>query len=188
MSSTPKSLSIAFVVPSLHGGGAEFVARTWMRWLVEQGHEVTVITTSNKPTDDHLPEGVTARSVASARGQWGKASALRTIFLAKRPDVAVSLQAHANLILIAAARTMSRATRPPIVISERNLVSLGLPGTHLSHRLKIWTAQRLYRFADHVIAISHPVAGELVSGFKVSGTRCTVVPNPATAKVTAGNR
>jgi glycosyltransferase involved in cell wall biosynthesis len=180
-------LSIVFVVPSLHGGGAEFVARTWMGWLQGQGHAVTVITTSNKSTDEHLPPGVKARSVAGERGQWGKSAAVRAIFRELKPDVAVALQAHANLILIAAARMMSKSTRPPILISERNLVSLGLDGASRSHRLKIWTARRTYRFADHVIAISHPVAGELVSGFNVSGSRCTVVPNPATAKVTAKN-
>ncbi|WP_419817211.1 glycosyltransferase [Glaciibacter flavus] len=179
-------LRVMFVVPSLHGGGAEFVARTWMGWLVSRGHTVTVVTTSAKATDDHLPEGVVRISVASASGQLGKARAVRAAFERFRPDIAVSLQAHANLILLTAKAITPRSRRPAIVISERNLVSLGLPTADRAHRFKMAIARRMYRTADHVIAISHPVAGELVSAFGVPGDRCTVVPNPATAKVVDG--
>lgn len=181
-SAPARSRKIAFVVPSLHGGGAEFVARTWMAWLTSKGHEVSVITTSGKLTDSYVPTGTTPYTVSSASGQLGKARALATLLEKLAPDVAISLQAHANLVLITAARSMG-SKRPPVIISERNLVSLGLEGASASHRFKIFAAQRIYRYADHVIAISHPVAGELVSGFGVSGKRITVVPNPATAKV-----
>ncbi len=179
------SLNITFVVPSLHGGGAEFVARTWMGWLVSRGHTVSVITTSGKPTESHLPDGTTAHTVAGASGQLGKARAVADLLETIKPDVAVALQAHANLVLISAGRLMGKKS-PPVIISERNLVSLGLAGASASHLAKVWTAKAIYRFADHVIAISHPVAGELVSGFGVSGKRVTVVPNPATAKVKTG--
>ena len=179
---SPGTRKIAFVVPSLHGGGAEFVARTWMAWLTSKGHEVSVITTSGKLTDQYVPEGTAAYTVSGASGQLGKARALAALLKKLAPDVAISLQAHANLVLITAARSMG-SNRPPVIISERNLVSLGLEGASASHRFKIFSARRIYRYADHVIAISHPVAGELVSGFGVSGSRITVVPNPATAKV-----
>ncbi|MET0863812.1 MAG: glycosyltransferase [Nakamurella sp.] len=181
-------LRILFVVPSLHGGGAEFVARTWMTWLVGAGHSVGVVTTSGKATDEHLPEGVSRISVAGHRGHLGKARALKGVFGEFRPDVALSLQAHPNLLLLTAGLLSRRPNRPAVVISERNLVSLGLPGADLAHRVKIGFARRLYRRADHVIAISHPVAGELVSGFRVSGSRCTVVANPAMAKVAGRGR
>ncbi len=189
MTDTSPALKICFVVPTLHGGGAEFVARTWMAWLTARGHHVTVITTAAKSTDEstgkHLPTGVGFESVSSATGQVGKARAMSALLTRLQPDVAVALQAHANLVLITAARLMG-AGRPPVIISERNLVSLGLKGADLNHRAKVLAAQQLYRFADHVVAISHPVAGELVSGFHVDGERITVVPNPATAKVTPG--
>ena len=176
-------MRILFVVPSLHGGGAEFVARTWMDQLARAGHQVGVVTTSGKATDEYLPEGVSRISIAGRRGHLGKARALKGAFEQFHPDVALSLQAHPNLLLLTAAMLSGRANRPAVVISERNLVSLGLPEADLAHRVKIAFARRLYRRADHVIAISHPVAGELVSGFRVSGSKCTVVANPAMAKV-----
>lgn len=181
------SLRILFVVPSLHGGGAEFVARTWMAWLAAHGHRVSVVTTSAKKTDAHLPEGVAAYSAARAKGHLAKARTVADLFRVTEADVAVSLQAHANLVLLTAGM-LARTRAPKIVISERNLVSLGLPGADLAHRTKVWFARRLYPRADHVIAISHPVGGELVAGFGVRAGRMSVVPNPATAKASSRDR
>ncbi|MGO4691449.1 glycosyltransferase [Glaciibacter sp. 2TAF33] len=177
---------ILFVVSSLHGGGAEFVARTWMGWLAERGHDVSVVLVSESPgARDYLPDGVRLLRLTALPGQVAKANALRALLFATKPQVAIALQTHPNLVLLAASRMMPRAERPKVVISERNVVSLGLPGASASHRAKVLAAQRLYRLADHVIAISHPVAAELIAGFGVRGERVTVVPNPATAKVAA---
>jgi len=177
---------ILFVVPSLHGGGAEFVARTWMAWLAGKGYEVSVVLTAARIDDVRPPVGVEARSLAGRRGHVAKSRALRAAIADVRPDVAVAMQAHPNLLLLTAARMLPSASRPRVLISERNLVSLGLAGADIPHRVKIWCAKRMYGWADHVIAISHPVAGELVAGFGVRGDRLTVVPNPAIAKVATG--
>jgi glycosyltransferase involved in cell wall biosynthesis len=177
-------LRILFVVSSLHGGGAEFVARTWMGWLTGRGHEVSVVLVSESPNPrDYLPAGVRLLRLTAPRGQVAKANALRALLFATKPQVAIALQTHPNLVLLAASLMIPRAERPQVVISERNIVSLGLPGASVSHRAKVLAAKRLYRRADHVIAISHPVAAELIAGFGVRGERLTVVPNPATAKL-----
>lgn len=186
MDLTAPPLTVLFVVPSLHGGGAEFVARTWMGWLAERGHHVSVVTTSGKETDSYAPGGVATHTVAGESGHLAKARAVRALM--DGADVAVSLQAHANLVLLTAARLPGAGARVPVVVSERNLVTLGLEQADATHRAKIWLAKRLYPHADHVIAISHPVAGELVAGFGVRGSRMTVVPNPATAKVAGRER
>jgi glycosyltransferase involved in cell wall biosynthesis len=175
---------ILFVVSSLHGGGAEFVARTWMGWLAQRGHDVSVVLVSESPdARAYRPGGVRLLRLTAPPGQVAKANALRALLFAMKPQVAIALQTHPNLVLLAASRMMPRAERPKVVISERNVVSLGLPGASASHRAKVFAARRLYRLADHVIAISHPVAAELIAGFGVRGERVTVVPNPATAKV-----
>ena len=174
---------ILFVIPSLHGGGAEFVARTWMGWLADQGYEVRVVLTAGEVEPEYLPEGVEGRSLAGQHGHVAKTVALRRSLIDWQPDIAVALQVHPNLVLLTAARLLPARARPLVLVSERNLVSLGLPGSSLAHRVKIGIAKRLYRWADHVIAISHPVAAELVSTFGVRGDRITVVANPATAKL-----
>ena len=62
------------------------------------------------------------------------------------------------------------------------------PGRDVRTASRSGSRQRIYPRADHVIAISHPVGGELVAGFGVRGERMTVVPNPATAKVAGRDR
>ena len=174
---------ILFVIPALHGGGAEFVARTWMGWLADRGYDVRVVLTAGDVKPEYLPDGVEGLSLASQRGHIAKTAALRRSLLDWKPNVAVALQVYPNLVLLTAARLLPTRVRPRVLVSERNLVSLGLPGSSLSHRVKIGMAKRVYRWADHVIAISHPVAAEMVAAFGVSGDRITVVANPATAKL-----
>ncbi|MBC7518019.1 MAG: glycosyltransferase [Microbacteriaceae bacterium] len=188
MTASPTPRSILFVVSSLRGGGAEFVARTWMTWLSQRGHGVSAIITSGEIDTDFLPRGVRVRTLQASRGHLAKTLALNRMLRSEKPDVAIALQTYPNLLLLAATALGPRTPRPRILISERNLVSLGLRGAGLSHRLKIAAAKCLYRFSDHVIAISHPVAAELVAAFGVSGETVTVVPNPATAKVDLGGR
>ncbi|WP_144795951.1 glycosyltransferase [Microbacterium paludicola] len=176
-------MKIVVTVASLHGGGAEYVARTWMGWLARRGHHVQAVLTGRSADPAFVPEGVQVRSLAGHAGQFGKVRALRAILRQEKPDVALSLQMHSNLTLLSAARLLAKSERPRIFISERNLVSLGLNGADRRHRLKVKMAKWSYRKADGVVAISHPVAGELVAGFRVPGQRIYVVPNPATAKV-----
>src|SRR5687768_9059683 len=52
------SLRIAVVVPSLSGGGAEFVARTWAEWLRTQGHAVAMILTNGSDSTRPAPVDV----------------------------------------------------------------------------------------------------------------------------------
>jgi hypothetical protein len=54
------SLRISVIVPSLSGGGAEFVARTWAEWLSGQGHEVAMVLTNGHDATRPAPAGVTA--------------------------------------------------------------------------------------------------------------------------------
>lgn len=179
-------MKVMIVMASLHGGGAEYVARTWMAWLAREGHDVTGVLTG-KPVDaSFIPEGVSVQSLSAHSSQGSKIRALRAALRDDKPDVALSLQMHSNLTLMAAARLIATKTRPAICVSERNLVTLGLPGSGLTHRTKVAIAKHAYRHADGILAISHPVAAELVAGFGVKPEQIFVVPNPATAKVVTG--
>lgn len=178
-------MKILVTVASLHGGGAEYVARTWMTWLAHHGHDVSAVLTGRDVDRAFLPENVDVRTLVHHKSQSAKVRALRDLIRAEQPDTTLSLQMHSNLTLLSAIRLLRPIERPKVIVSERNLVSLGLEGASWRHRLKVAIAQRAYRRADAVIAISHPVAGELVAGFGVPGERIFVVPNPATAKVSA---
>ena len=177
------SLRIGVIVPSLGGGGAEFVARTWAGWLRSQGHEVTMVLTNGPDSSRPGPADVTVTGLDPAASPAAKVRELRGFVTTWQPDVLLSLQAFPNLLCIALRLSMRGKNRPMVVISERSMVSLGVRGATLKHRLKIWACRKLYRLADAVVAISHPVAGDLVSSFGVPPEKCAVVPNPSIAKV-----
>jgi glycosyltransferase involved in cell wall biosynthesis len=130
-----------------------------------------------------IPSTLRVDTSAIGARPWSAIKRVRHYLKAERPDVVLSLQTHPNICALLAVAALPKASRPVVAISERNLVSLGLPSAGISHRAKIRAAKWLYRRADRMIAISHPVAGEMVSAFGVPGGRCVVVPNPATAKV-----
>jgi glycosyltransferase involved in cell wall biosynthesis len=124
-------------------------------------------------------------AVLHGQNLLSKARSLAQLVGQERAQVILSLQTYPNLVAIVASMLMPRGIQPKVVISERNLVSMGVKGSRRGHRAKIRVARWLYRFADGVVAISHPVAAELVSWFSVPPERCVVVPNPATAKTDA---
>jgi len=185
MTELPAGTRVAFMVTSLHGGGAEAVGVAWMRWFVQQGHRVSVLLVSDKPTDGVLPDGVQLVDLGRVGGHGKKVRAISRFFSEQRPDAVVALQTYPSLLMLAAARLSPKHSRPLTIVSEHNLISLGLPGSPVGHRLKISIAKRTYRDADHVVVASHAVGGEMVSAFGIPGEHCTVVPNPALAKITS---
>lgn len=172
---TPRE-TVLVCVTTLHGGGAEAVGVAWLGWLADQGHRVVAVLLSDGTPHESLADRVELIDLAGLRHS-AKVRALRRLVVARRATAVVALQTYPNLLAIAARLTGGRG--PVTVISEHNLISLGLPGAGPSHRLKIRLAKWSYGFADHVMACSHPVAAEMVSAFGVAGHRCTVVPNPA---------
>lgn len=175
-------MKILVVVPTAHGGGAEFVAMTWARNLVERGHRLGVFTTARSTRPEGVPDGVDWFGPNSGAGHIGIQRALRRVQRSERPDVVLALQQYPNLHAVVGRMGFRRA---PVVISERNLVSIGKSRQGFNHRAKVALAQTLYRRADRTVAISHAVAADLISSFGVDPSRCTVVPNPALAKVEA---
>jgi len=94
-----------------------------------------------------------------------------------QPDVLLSLLTYSNVVALLT-RALFRHENLPLVVSERNMPSLENSDVGLRDRLTCWLARRLYRRAAGVLAISHPVAGDLVSAFRVPAARLYVVPNP----------
>ncbi|MFZ8757483.1 glycosyltransferase family 4 protein [Microbacterium sp. HMH0099] len=172
---------LAFVVSSVHGGGAEAVGVAWATWFADQGHQVAVVVVSDRPTGDVLPPRVTVHRLGGIRSHLKKVSALARLIDSEGFDALVGLQTYPNLLAIAA-RERARH-RPGLVVTEHNLISLGLPGAPPAHRAKIALARRWYRRADVVTSASHPVAAEMNAAFGIPASRSLVVPNPAMAKV-----
>jgi glycosyltransferase involved in cell wall biosynthesis len=175
-------VKVLIVGHSLAGGGAEFVTREWIRFLVKSGDEVDFLSLdANAQPAQHL-EGARQLFAADAKAtsHLKKISFVRKSIREGAYDVCLAMQTYPNLITLMATRALS--SRPRTVISERNMPSILLRQLGRSHRAQLFVAARTYRHADAMIAISHPVAANVVVSLGVAQENCFVVPNPATAK------
>jgi glycosyltransferase involved in cell wall biosynthesis len=173
-------LHVGILIPGLHAGGAEFVARQWITEMAALGHRVTVyVYDVNQPRVELPADVVVHRFTTRLRAaRYG----LLPMWLHRRvtedsPDVLVSLLVYSNVVALLTWALYDHDDIP-LLVSERNMPSLqGLTARGRS-RLTFWLARRLYRRAAGVLAISHPVGGDLVSAFNVAADRLYVVPNP----------
>lgn len=173
---------IAFVLPSLVGGGAEFVTKMWAMEVARRGDDVEIVLLRAREGEPTL-EGVRIRSVAKAgAGRASEAKALRQYLLAERPDVAIAMMTRANFQLLAVVQSLPKKTRPRVVISERNIpfAESHHSAAHVFARDQAYRS--LYPKADAFIAISHPVGAVFQYAARLRRDRVWVIPNPAIAK------
>jgi len=175
-------MKVLVVGHSLSGGGAEFVTREWIRYLHDAGEEIVVALLDRGATPAlDLDAGIEQTVVADhGVAHWQRVRSLRRLIRRSRADVCLAMQTYPALLTLFATRGM--ADRPRVVLSERNMPSLLLRTEGLAKKTQYALARKLYRRAEGVIAISHPVAADLVSALGVLPRRCFVVPNPASAK------
>lgn len=168
-------------VPFISGGGAEFVATQWARFLAEAGDVVTLYTTH--PRDDDAAPGGVALVKAKRGGILKQARDLAAHLRAEPVDVVVSLMPYWNLMSILAVRSLGSG-RPRVLVSGRTFAKEGMDGVEGdASPIQHWLARRAYRYSDLFIAISHPVGAEAVTEYRLHPGKVVVVPNPALAKV-----
>ncbi|MGH7485752.1 MAG: glycosyltransferase, partial [bacterium] len=99
----------------------------------------------------------------------------------ERLDCVIALLTFANLAAIAARVVSGNSLH--CLISEHNVPSVLLRSEGVRGRLQLALAKGAYRFADAAVAVSHPIAADLVGAFRVRPERVWVVPNPLTTAV-----
>lgn len=178
-------MKVAVLVPSLSGGGAEFVAKEWSRYLQDQGDNVTVIVTHG------IEVGISESEVTVERLGGGNLASrlkrLRRRLQVGQFDVVLAMMPYWNILSIAATKTLLRR-RTRVVISGRTIDSPLGAERGWQFALQTAIARTLYRHADAYLAISHPVAAEAVARYRISRGKLWVVPNPALAKVSGLGR
>jgi glycosyltransferase involved in cell wall biosynthesis len=179
------ALRVAFLQPTIHGGGAERAVTSWIEHGVRAGHDVALLTLAAGTYDQHrtggLPDGVPHRQAPAPRGGRLAAGLARAWWVRRRcrelrADVLVANLSYANLIALAAFPWRRRRTA--VVLVEQNPASVLLASEGSPGRAKRLAARWLYRLADGVIAISHAVAADAMSGLRVDRNRVWVLAPP----------
>lgn len=170
---------VTFVLPSLHGGGAERAAVLLINELAVRGYDATLYLFSKEGAYfDQLASGV--RVVVGKTGRAGRIAALRR-FLASTPQhVVVSFLSH--FTVFAAVRTSGAGAK--YVISQQTPLSAFLGDEDyawrqpLRRRLFTRVARAVYPRADAIAATSQGVEDDLVKHFAVPRGRVAIVHNP----------
>lgn len=174
---------ISFILPSLIGGGAEFVAKSWADELVRRGYAVDIVLLRAEELETESSDG--ARVIVACRtgsGRKAEYRALRGYLETSDAALVIAMMTRANLQLIRAASRMD-AGRPRIAVSERN-IPFAEPEHSRSH---VWLRRMAYRYfyprADLFLSISHSVGAAFGFATEMPASRLWVVPNPALGKV-----
>lgn len=163
-----RRITIACLIHSLDGGGAERVMAGLSSRLAEKGHQVSLITLDDGSTDRHQCSATVKRHplkvMADSSGWWSAAtntiSRMRSIRRSLdeiRPDVLLSFCDRTNILAVLSAGHLaglsvgilpgtSRGKRLPLVLSERSD-----PAKQVLPKPWRWLRKRTYRRATTVI-------------------------------------
>jgi glycosyltransferase involved in cell wall biosynthesis len=174
-----RRLKVVFVVPSLHGGGAERAAITLLSGIPAASYDLTLYLFAREgPYLDQIPAHV--RLVVGSRGRIGRLLALRRYVADERPDVVVSFLSH--FTVYAAVRSARSGAR--YVVSQQTPLSGFLEDADyhwrrpLNRRVFETVARTVYPAVDVIAATSSGVADDLVANFGVRREQIKIVHNP----------
>jgi glycosyltransferase involved in cell wall biosynthesis len=168
---------VALLLPNLVGGGAERATLDLAGGLRASGVDVDlVLARAEGALRDAVPAGVRVVELDAPR-VLRMLPALRRYLSSERPAAVISNIHHANLIGIAACRSVR--PRVPVVVTEHNTRSMVT--RHATSRRDRWAAKgmsRLYPFADRIVCVSHGVADDLARVTGIPRDRIDVIHNP----------
>lgn len=169
--------SIAIVLASLGGGGAERVALTLADEFSSRGIEVDLVVLSSAgPLRAQVSDGVRLVDLGTGRARHS-ISRLRAYLKRARPSAILAIAFHVNLLAILA--SVGLRPRPLLVLSVHGIFSRAIAGHPKSRRLWLTAATMLlYRRADHVVAVSHGAARDLARHGRVRIDKIVTIPNP----------
>ncbi len=160
--------TLALVLPSFAGGGAERAMLTLAGALAAEGVAVRLIVLNGqgplKP-----PHGVEVRDLACPRLRWALPRLVRAL---KDAGVIVPAMGHLNLALLALRPLLGRVVPREANMPRAALANTSMPGLfRLGYRV-------LYPRAGLVLCNARAVAVELSDFAGVDPARIAVVPNP----------
>ena len=173
--------NIAFVLPSLRGGGAERVMLNIVRGLCEKGYSIDLVLVKSEGIfRKNVPSRVRIIDLDSKRAStslFGLVKYLDT----QKPSIVFPSLPHISVVTLLA-RLFSRS-RPIIVPIEHNTLSQSvlhadtLRGRLLPHFMRI-----TYTHADRIVAVSKGVGNDLIKSLTIDSSTVSVIYNPVITK------
>jgi glycosyltransferase involved in cell wall biosynthesis len=169
------STRIAFLLPSLKGGGVQRQYINLARAFLQRGHQVDMILLdASSPAFSNLPAwnlvDLHSRRVVTSL------PALTRFLRATRPDFLISAQTHVNA-LAAFARGWISAP-PKLMVTEHNHLTTATQNAfRFADRLRPWMVRLFYPRADWIVAVSASVADDMARASGLPRERIKVIYN-----------
>lgn len=171
---------ICFVLPSLHGGGAERAAVQILNNLPDDcWHRSMYLFENTGPYLDDVEAAIELES-GSGEGRWAQWNSLRRYLSRTRPQIVVSFLSYFSVLTaVRAARIGAR-----VVFNQQTpmtaFLSDGDYPWRRGWRRTVFNAATTigYAAADRIITTSRGVADDLVDAFSVRRDAISVIPNP----------
>lgn len=166
---------VLFVVPSLHGGGAERVMVTLLKHLDRKKFSLNLALVKKEGTYlKDVPNDVEIYDLKVGRVRKSFLPLLKLIWRIQ-PDIAFSTLGHLNLALILLKPVFPKKTK--LVVREANTVSEIIKTNNLS-RMWRWLYRRCYRKADLIICQSKYMQEDLANNFSIPKEKLVQIYNP----------
>ena len=168
--------SIAFVINSLEGGGAERVICNLMRTMQDSftanGCKVYLILLDDLPEEQQCPDYVTKITLDANGKLISSYYQLSRWVKTNKPDLLVSFLTRSNLVTT----VIGKQQNIPTVISERVNTSSHF-ATSRTGFISKFLIKLLYPKATCVVPVSQGVMQDLVDNYNVPKAKCTVMYN-----------
>ena len=167
--------TVAFILPSFAGGGAERVVLTLAAHLDRDRFLPTVVVLDGRgPLEQAVPASLEVHDLGRSRLRWAVPRLVR-VLRRLRPAAIVSTLGHLNLAVLALRPILPPETR--ILAREANTPAQSLATVPRPALIRA-AYRRLYPGADAVICPSQRIADEMVRDFSVPAGRVRVLLNP----------
>lgn len=167
---------VLFIIPTLHGGGAERVVTTLLRHLDRSRFKpaLAVVDTREAFFLNDVPEDVEFIDLSRRRVRYALPKIVALIWK-RRPDVVFSTLGHLNLALAMLRPLLPR--HPRYIARETNVVSQALVA-YGNPWLWQWMYRRFHRNHDVVVCQSQAILDDLVANYALPKERTVLIHNP----------
>lgn len=168
---------IAFIVPSLRGGGAERVITNILRNINKNKFDIVLVLIKKEGVFlSMIPENVEIVDLKSNRVRYAFFKLIKVINNHK-PDVILSTLGHMNLALLLIRPFLK--SNPRILVREASTPSMSLLEMSKFKRIIFkFLYNYLYPKADLVIAQCNEMKDDLVENFNIRGEKIQAIFNP----------
>ena len=171
---------VCFVLPSLHGGGAERAAVHILNALDPTVWDRSMYLFRREGAYLDAVDGAIALSSGDVSSRIGRWTALRRHFVATRPDLIVSFLSYLSVLAAASAARIGAR----VIFNQQTPMSAFLTDQDYHwrrpwhRRVFSWASRYGYRKADAIVATSAGVADDLAAAFGVPAGHIHVIHNP----------